>query len=352
MIDYETYRCRIGVYNINCKRDFSIRNRSKRSLRYIGDSCPNIDNIKFYMLYVIFIIYFTALSMSILPSLSNSHSPHANLTFYPRENFLSFQYVILVKLFCSILWCHVLKRCIYNNKILCSTSRHLKSAKFSLNQVFNSYFKIKKRSTKYIVCSIVWIYLFNFLSVSIVNPSLLNPGPDNSLTVFYQNVQGLVPFGDLNNPNPNLNVTKLFELQSYVSRNKPDVVVLNETWLMKSINDNEILPTNYYNIFRRDRSAFSHPPDPMNAKKFRKNGGGVLIAINSDLKLSAKEIKRCGGAEIIAVELVLPNGNKIVICTCYRVGTLEVDNHDKITGFLESICLKKKFSKIFVVGNI
>ena len=33
------------------------------------------------------------------------------------------------------------------------------------------------------------------------------------------------------------------------------------------------------------------------------------------------------------------------------MGTLEADNHNKIIGFLESICLRKKFSKIFVVGD-
>ena len=331
MIDNETYRCRIGTYSLNTKSSHRKSHSDSRNFIY---SCSNVDgpqNIIFFILYAIFIVYFTAFSMSIISSFSSSHSPHANLYDYPRYNILSEHCSTYVKLFCCILCYHVLKRLIRKQIYL----QHENS--FSVIQVFKMYLNVKQRSHKIILCSIIWIYLLNFLSVSIVNPSLINPGPDNSLSIFYQNVQGLIPFSELRNVNPKLNVTKLFELQSYVSKHKPDLVVLNETWLKKSILDNEILPTDHYNIFRLDRSPRSHPPDSTNVNKFRKNGGGVLIAVKSDLKLNAKEIKPCGGAEIIALELVMPNGNSIVVCTCYRVGTLEADNHNRIVGFLESM---------------
>ena len=64
--------------------------------------------------------------------------------------------------------------------------------------------------------------------------SLLNPGPANTLSVVYQNVQGLIPFSNLADNCPNLDVTKLAEIQSIVSVNKPDIIILNETWLKSS----------------------------------------------------------------------------------------------------------------------
>ena len=56
----------------------------------------------------------------------------------------------------------------------------------------------------------------NFLQFFIVYPRILNPGPPTGnrkkdLSVFYQNVQGLIPFGSLSN---NLDITKIYELQA------------------------------------------------------------------------------------------------------------------------------------------
>ena len=39
------------------------------------------------------------------------------------------------------------------------------------------------------------------------NPSIVNPGPWQA-NIFYQNVQGLIPFSELSNPNPSLNMEK------------------------------------------------------------------------------------------------------------------------------------------------
>ena len=104
--------------------------------------------------------------------------------------------------------------------------------------------------------------------------SILNPGPrtvsvNKPLTVFYNNVQGLINARDLASENPPLNMTKIHELHCYLYTNKPDVVILNETWLKKSILDPEILPDNY-KIFRLDRSQKTHPWDPMQPKNSEK----------------------------------------------------------------------------------
>ena len=76
--------------------------------------------------------------------------------------------------------------------------------------------------------------------IAIVNTSLLNPGPKN-LKLYYQNVQGLIPFSSLGNAHPNLDRTKICELNTYIHINKPDILFLNETWLKKSIKDHEII---------------------------------------------------------------------------------------------------------------
>ena len=57
------------------------------------------------------------------------------------------------------------------------------------------------------------------------------------LTVFYNNVQGLINTRDLASENPPLNMTKMHELHGYLHTNKPDIVILNDTWLKKSILD-------------------------------------------------------------------------------------------------------------------
>ena len=54
--------------------------------------------------------------------------------------------------------------------------------------------------------------------ITICNTSILNPGTTNKiegLTCFYQNVQGLVTFSSIGKLDPDLNITKISELQSY-----------------------------------------------------------------------------------------------------------------------------------------
>ena len=102
--------------------------------------------------------------------------------------------------------------------------------------------------------------------------------------------------------------------------------MLSETWLKKSIKDNEIIESSDYNIFRNDRSQISHPSDPLDPKKFRKFGGGGLIAIRSDIEATCKRISMRKGAEMVAIEVTI-NDSKFVFCCCYRVGTLGIANH-------------------------
>ena len=94
----------------------------------------------------------------------------------------------------------------------------------------------------------------------------------------------------------------------------------------------------------------SHPCDSSNPNKFRKNGGGVLIAIRSDINAICSRISLRKGAEIAAVELTL-NGTKFIFCTCYRVGTLGPENHESISNSIRSFYKNKRPKKKFIIGD-
>ena len=72
------------------------------------------------------------------------------------------------------------------------------------------------------------------------------------------------------------------------------------------------MPSKQYKLFRVDRSEESHPPDPNDRKKFRRNGGGVLIAVRTDLDVISQRIKVKAAAELLFVQLKLSNGVKYI----------------------------------------
>ena len=198
---------------------------------------------------------------------------------------------------------------------------------------------------------VAWLSVFNLVSLTLCNMSgIVNPGPAG-LSVAYQNVQGLIPFSELGNANPSLNQTKMSELHNFAYTSSPDVLVLNETWLKPSIHDNEILSPHAYKIFRCDRSPKSHPTDLEHPNKFRKNGGGVLIAIKTDLEVSSRLIKLKCLAEVLSVELKFSNNTKICISTVYRVGTLGTQNYNALENYFNTLLKTNKYSKLYIVGD-
>ena len=196
---------------------------------------------------------------------------------------------------------------------------------------------------------LLFILLLNFLLIGIVNPSMLNPGP-NSLKICYQNVQGLIPIKDLTLEQPSLNVTEICELNACLKNNRPDVIMLNETWLKKCVDGHEIIRDKNFNIFRNDRTQASHPSYPNNPNKFTKFGGGVLIAIRSDIQADIKRLSVRKGAEILAIEVSIDN-KKFVFCTLYRVGNLDEPNHASIMNTIKTFYKIRSPRKIFIIGD-
>ena len=195
----------------------------------------------------------------------------------------------------------------------------------------------------------VWTAVINLVLIVICNTSILNPGP-NTLKVMYQNVRGLVPFSCLGKSNMPLDTGKLLEFQAKVYKDKPDVIVLTETWLSREHLGNEIFPDRVYKVYRRDRSKRSHPPDPNNPSKFRTKGGGVLIAVKADIDVENDKVDVSSKAEMLSVSLKA-NNTSYCISACYRVGTLGVENLNEIERHLRNVASRKKFKAHYVIGD-
>ena len=187
--------------------------------------------------------------------------------------------------------------------------------------------------------------------IVICNPNILNPGPNkmNNISVCYANVQGFIPFTQLKDKHPELCKLKVLELNTYLSSEMPAIIVLNETWLKKSILDNEIIFNQTYKIFRRDR-----PKKIVTDTGVGKvGGGGVLIGIRSDLDVETKvitTIKKKSTTELMAVEVKFKDGTKLCVATCYRTGNMKDQNHNIVDVNLKKI--SEKYGKFIFVGDI
>ena len=361
------YRARIGIYSPRKSAKKCIGNRLYTAI----NSQATITDCLVFILYLIYIIYFAAISMGIILSMDGT----GNLNFdYIRPLSYAFGHsstaLINTKNFYLILISFIIRRYIlffsstpfWKLPLVLTTKTFSKSAlknsksrqsyeQLHCRQFLDFLYKFARYIYQLTHAISYWLLLLNFLLIAMINPGLLNPGPGNTLSVAYQNVQGLVPFGQLNEENPTLDVNKMIELNLFVNEHKPDILVLNETWLKTSILDSEILSSDY-KIFRLDRSRQTHPLCPTNPRKYRQFGGGVLIAVRSDIEVVSKLVNLKCNAEILGVELVLGDGKKVIICSSYRVGTLGSLNHSYIDKYLKTIKRKRKINSIYLVGDM
>ena len=259
----------------------------RRAFRWPNNLCARLYIIIihcfiiFYILSGLQALTLNSTSSSLFHSLSQPsfynivHILTVTVTFLKYINIL---YVTLFKL--------LITQQVYN---VSSVTRYLKSGIKSIKN--------------FVLTSLLLLYitLINITLIIVNNCSMLNPGPvnPNSLSVFYQNIQELITFSSLASDEPSLSINKILELNSYIVSNHPDIVVLNETWLKQTVKNSEFFPDNDYKVFRLDRSVNTHPPDPSDPKKFRRNGGGVLITIKSTVDMNPKLVKSKARAEIL-----------------------------------------------------
>jgi hypothetical protein len=288
-------------------------------------------------MYFIMIIHFTVIELSLI--LATSRPNKQELLYVKTSNLDMNRLVTVIQLLFIIVYRLRAKcECLTLSKIYFHLKYSIDGRPSVLYRSFRKY--------------LVWLFMANLILLTNCNSSIKNPGPVKNLSVLYQNIQGLVPVSELGEEHPALNETKLLELQAYVYHHAPDILVLNETWLKSTINDNELFPPESYKVFRRDRSPDSHPPDPNNPSKFKRNGGGVLIAVKSSLDITSKKINIDCKAEVLSLELTLKNKTKICLSTLYRVGTLSTRNQLALQEYFSSMLKNKKYSKMFIVGDL
>ena len=350
MIEIQRYRAEIGLFLHNGKK--------VRKNTAVSKSCPepdckvNTGTSILFLLYLYFIMIICSLIMSMSVEFNGGPgSASVGLVYGGRHlrYLASAMSMTNVKYFYCIIIAYVVKAFASNcytrqylahRMLLCPNSKHARGI---------------GRLTRVSQFLFLWLCALNFLLIAIVNPSLLNPGPiitNKSFSVFFQNVQGLIPFGQLSEKHPILNTTKIHELNLYIYKNSPDIIIYNETWLKKSVLDNEIIPTDQYKIFRLDRTSATHPPDPNNDRRFRSNGGGVLIGIKHELEIVSKAIPIRCKAEILSIEFTDKSGRKTILSTLYRVGTLGPDNHSRIDQHLKAIRRRRNVQEIILIGDL
>ena len=360
MVDLDVYRKRIGSYNLskgNFKGKYICVSSERSGNKCCMSSTVSMVNVSMCVLYFYYIILVAALSMSMSfyfpvhtkPVFFCSCLFHTNYRFYDLSVALA-----NVKLFYAI------SIAVIFNKYLSSKS----IKKFILYKLIlkkNSKYAFSGRVNRLCQSLIFWLCTLNFLLITIINPNLLNPGPEKSnhsvqtrpLKILYNNVQGLINPRDLGSESPPLNMTKVHELQGHIFKHTPDIVVVNESWLKSPILSSEILPTHNYKIIRCDRSGKTHPYDPSQPKKFRKNGGGVFIAHRKDIGIESTEVGLVKvQAEILTVNFKLPTGKRFSLSTFYRVGTLGSENFELVKNYLTTLAIKKKLDKHLLIGDL
>ena len=323
---------RISVGLFNCCQVNKVSRINVRSMSVLSQlDCPSIS----YMLSLIFYIYIMLyiISMTLELGILNKTGNKYVTNRMPFSSSLPILGNYLYYAALQIVLIGILNSC--DDNVSSSIGRHSSFLKRSFCSLL--------RWICYLIILSIFIFSINLILLVICNTSIINPGPHSgrSLSVFYNNVQGLVNTRDLASKNPPLNMTKIHELHGFLYTKKPDLVILNETWLKGSISDSEIFPDGY-KIFRLDRSERTHPYDPSQPKKFRKNGGGVLIAHRIDLDISSSKVSVVKAqAELLSIILKLPTGTKLCISTFYRVGTLEEANFLEVERYFRTLASKK-----------
>ncbi len=356
MIDLNLYRCRIGIF-YNSKR------RSSHKISITGNRVPDfgfVDVLLLQLTLYIYLYFNLCVLGVIIGMLCECRFKSFPLNRYQSITNLEFAHSFHshVKLFSVILVYYLWKRNLHTFLLAGSPSKFLRRIRF--HSLFttrkcnsdSSFLQFCARTVKILINgSLLWTFLLNSMLIVIVNPSLLNPGPTRFLKVMSFNAHGLLPFSQLDNNNPTLDITKIFELQYYISDQNPDILMLNETWLKKSVSDSEVIPMNDYKVFRLDRSYQTHPPDPSNPNKFRRNGGGVLIAVRRDLDVVSTKLEFKCAAEILGITLKFGDGKKIILCSFYRVGTLGARNHTEFLEFIRKARSRRGVTGIVLAGD-
>ena len=353
MIDLSQYRLRVGIYNNG-------KNRRSKQVSMTGNFVPDIGVLDAFRLFCLIFLYLyfalCVMSTSIGMALECHFRPF-NLTSFHGLSNNEFTHLFHShsKSYAAVLMFFLFKKDWWLHKILGDSPGLLGKLNFSgiENKQENSgYFPfIMHHLNTLIVSCTLWVHTLNAVLVIIINPSLLNPGPATYLKVVSFNAQGLIPFSQLQSDNPSFNNTKIFELHHFIHCHEPDILLINESWLKRSIIDSEVIPE-AYKVFRLDRSLETHPPDPLNPRKFRKHGGGVLVAIRRDIDIVSTKLEYKCPAELLGITLKFRDGSKLILCSFYRVGNLGAINHNAFQEYVRKARQRRGVTGIVIAGDL
>ena len=197
------------------------------------------------------------------------------------------------------------------------------------------------------VYTTIFVYSINLILIIIATPSIVNPGPaQNSLSVAYCNAQGFILMNSIGGSQPIFQTNKLLDFQNFVFSEKPDVVIVNESWLNCHINSNEIIEEKYYKMFRFDRQE----NDKKRYKK--KGGGGVFILVKQDLDIKTKLacVRNPHSLPIVSVEIKFSDSSKVVLSTFYRYGYSGKETLEATECYYKEIC--RKYNKVIIIGDL
>ena len=346
MIDIALYRARIGCNAMRTHVHRETGGDTHTSAFIFKHDNPYIVCVWF--MYFVTIVYFAAIICGIILAMSTNNNVYGSILYYNYVHVnmdntnLYLDCIVLTKQFYLIIIFYAIRSMMLNVEI-----RH-----HVLYKMFISVSTSKHRMSRLgrlLSGLLMWYSLLNFLLIAIVNPSMLNPGPIQNVSIFYHNTQGLIPWGELGNKHPALHTTKLRELNYTIATENPDIVIYNETWLKPSIADSEIIATDKYKVFRLDRCNYTHP--------IKDNGGGVLIGIKHNLDIQSKVIPVKCRAEILSIELSDKNGRKSIISTLYRVGNWPVgtsanDNHNRVDQYLRTLRRRRNVQELIIIGDV
>ena len=230
MIDLELYRARVGCYSHHSAKrirpDYLSRNSALLEMLILGYLqftkngllCRPAGSVCFVFKFVCLILYtyILCLNMAFTVDIIRSESVREIFSSSPFRHDLYTSYWNVNINMITMLNLFVLSYVIL--AILTLFQRLPRN--FKVKHVLK-YLRMYSMGSKVSHLYTMWIASLNMVLIVLVNPSILNPGPDNppNLTIFYQNVRGLIPFTELGKPSPMLDYTKLFELQSYVLYN-------------------------------------------------------------------------------------------------------------------------------------
>jgi hypothetical protein len=199
MIDIYRYRMRIGCYN---KSSNTNRRKYKSggchfNVEYLGHGY-NLPCLKIiFLFYILFILYLSVFIMSVV--INHTVVTHHGLKGpLPSSIQLTFSYcglpsvaLVHIRIAYFIFMSYLLNRFIRGQGPLFRNENNT----LTPSKIFFPSLSTN-RLQQAVASVLIFIALLNFLMIAIVNTSLLNPGPEN-LKVYYQNVQGLIPFSGL-----------------------------------------------------------------------------------------------------------------------------------------------------------